>query len=93
MWARHSESSPSVCCVVNAAVLGGGSGGLACARRAASYGKRVALVEEGRLGGTCVNVGQWKRGQAASKQHTLDSAAAWVHRFLTFLHDAGLCIF
>lgn len=38
-------------------VIGGGSGGLACARRAASYGKKVALVEEGRLGGTCVNVG------------------------------------
>jgi len=38
-------------------VIGGGSGGLACARRAASYGKKVALFEEGRLGGTCVNVG------------------------------------
>ncbi|KAJ1965401.1 Glutathione reductase [Dipsacomyces acuminosporus] len=39
-------------------VIGGGSGGLACARRAASYGAKVALVEgSGRLGGTCVNVG------------------------------------
>jgi glutathione reductase (NADPH) len=39
-------------------VLGGGSGGLACAKRAAtSYGKRVAVVEKARLGGTCVNVG------------------------------------
>lgn len=38
-------------------VLGGGSGGLACARRAASYGARVAVVEPGPLGGTCVNVG------------------------------------
>ena len=38
-------------------VLGGGSGGMATARRAASYGKRVALIERGRLGGTCVNVG------------------------------------
>jgi len=44
-------------CVAVAAVIGGGSGGLACARRAASYGQRVALVEEARLGGTCVNVG------------------------------------
>ncbi|XP_065592527.1 glutathione reductase, mitochondrial [Cyrtonyx montezumae] len=38
-------------------VLGGGSGGLAGARRAAEMGVRVALVEPRRLGGTCVNVG------------------------------------
>ncbi|OMJ29799.1 Glutathione reductase [Smittium culicis] len=39
-------------------VIGGGSGGLASARRAASYGAKVALIEaSGRLGGTCVNVG------------------------------------
>jgi glutathione reductase (NADPH) len=38
-------------------VIGGGSGGMAAARRAAEYGARVALVEGARLGGTCVNVG------------------------------------
>ncbi|KAG8130304.1 hypothetical protein E2320_016904 [Naja naja] len=38
-------------------VLGGGSGGLASARRAAQLGARAAVVEKGRLGGTCVNVG------------------------------------
>ncbi len=38
-------------------VLGGGSGGVASARRAAIHGKRVAIVESGRFGGTCVNVG------------------------------------
>lgn len=38
-------------------VLGGGSGGLAAAQRAAEYGAKVALVEKSRLGGTCVNVG------------------------------------
>jgi glutathione reductase (NADPH) len=38
-------------------VIGGGSGGIAAARRAAEYGARVALVEGDRLGGTCVNVG------------------------------------
>ncbi|XP_054059656.1 glutathione reductase, mitochondrial isoform X2 [Rissa tridactyla] len=38
-------------------VLGGGSGGLAGARRAAELGARVALVEPRRFGGTCVNVG------------------------------------
>lgn len=38
-------------------VAGGGSGGLAAAQRAAEYGARVALIESGRLGGTCVNRG------------------------------------
>ncbi|KAL3658416.1 hypothetical protein V7S43_016549 [Phytophthora oleae] len=39
-------------------VIGAGSGGMASARRAASYpGTRVAVVEQARLGGTCVNVG------------------------------------
>ena len=38
-------------------VIGGGSGGIAGARRAAQYGARVALIEAERLGGTCVNVG------------------------------------
>ena len=38
-------------------VIGGGSGGLAAAQRAAECGARAALVESGRLGGTCVNVG------------------------------------
>ncbi|MBB5015303.1 glutathione-disulfide reductase [Rehaibacterium terrae] len=38
-------------------VLGAGSGGLAGAIRAARHGARVALLEPGALGGTCVNVG------------------------------------
>jgi glutathione reductase (NADPH) len=39
-------------------VIGGGSGGVRAARMAAAqYGKRVALIERDRLGGTCVNVG------------------------------------
>ena len=38
-------------------VIGAGSGGLACAQRAVEYGAKVAIVEAGRLGGTCVNVG------------------------------------
>nr|WP_277420125.1 glutathione-disulfide reductase [Xanthomonas sp.] len=38
-------------------VLGGGSGGLAAAFRAAHHGARVAILEPGELGGTCVNVG------------------------------------
>jgi glutathione reductase (NADPH) len=38
-------------------VIGGGSGGIAAARRAAEYGARAVVIESGRLGGTCVNVG------------------------------------
>ena len=37
--------------------IGGGSGGLAVAERAASHGKRVALIDPNPLGGTCVNLG------------------------------------
>lgn len=35
-------------------VIGAGSGGVAAARRAALHGARVAIVEGGRVGGTCV---------------------------------------
>ena len=38
-------------------VVGGGSGGLAGAFRAASHGAKVAMLEPALLGGTCVNVG------------------------------------
>lgn len=38
-------------------VVGAGSGGIASARRAASYGAKVGVIEMGPLGGTCVNVG------------------------------------
>ena len=37
--------------------IGGGSGGIASINRAASYGKKCALIEAKQLGGTCVNVG------------------------------------
>ena len=54
-------------------VIGGGSGGLAGAFRAAEYGARVALLEPHLLGGTCVNVGcvpkkaMWLAADIASK--------------------------
>ena len=38
-------------------ILGAGSGGYACALRAAQLGLRVALVEKGKVGGTCLHVG------------------------------------
>lgn len=56
-------------------VIGGGSGGLASAQRAAEYGARVLLAESGRLGGTCVNVGcvpkkvMWNAAEIASAMH------------------------
>jgi glutathione reductase (NADPH) len=60
-------------------VLGGGSGGLATAQRAAEYGARVVLFEPARLGGTCVNVGcvpkkvMWNASElAAGFKHASD---------------------
>ncbi|VAX04157.1 Glutathione reductase [hydrothermal vent metagenome] len=37
--------------------IGGGSGGLSAAERAAEYGRKTAIIENNKLGGTCVNVG------------------------------------
>lgn len=60
--------------------IGGGSGGVATANRAGSYGAKVALVEMGRLGGTCVNVGcvpkkiMWTAAQFA---HGFEDAAGY----------------
>lgn len=60
--------------------IGGGSGGLSAAERAAKFGARTAVVEAGRLGGTCVNLGcvpkkiMW---HGASIAHTLEDAAAY----------------
>ncbi|KAJ7349025.1 glutathione reductase [Mycena albidolilacea] len=57
-------------------LIGGGSGGSGCSRRAASYGKKVAVVEvTGILGGTCVNVGcvpkkiMWHAADLQEKLH------------------------
>ncbi|GAA5933085.1 hypothetical protein JCM1841_000813 [Sporobolomyces salmonicolor] len=57
-------------------VIGGGSGGLGAARRAAQYGAKVAIIEETwRLGGTCVNVGcvpkkiMWHAADLREKLH------------------------
>lgn len=60
-------------------VIGGGSGGVASARRAASYGAKVLLVEGQykKLGGTCVNVGcvpkkvMWYASDMAHKKKQL----------------------
>lgn len=60
--------------------IGGGSGGLAAAQRAAMHGAKAAVVESGRLGGTCVNVGcvpkkvMWYAAQIA---HVLEDSAGY----------------
>src|SRR3954454_12334242 len=43
--------------VFDVVILGGGSGGYACAFRAAELGLSVALVEKDKLGGTCLHRG------------------------------------
>jgi len=55
------------------AVIGGGSGGIACARRAAAYGARAVVIEAGRLGGTCVNVGCVPKKVMWNTAHVADS--------------------
>jgi len=71
-------------------VIGGGSGGLACAQRAVEYGARVLLAESGRLGGTCVNVGcvpkkvMWNAAEIAAV--AADSAGYGFH-FGAVAHD------
>lgn len=55
--------------------IGGGSGGIASINRAASYGKKCAIIEAKALGGTCVNVGcvpkkiMWHAAQMAEAIH------------------------
>lgn len=56
-------------------VIGGGSGGIASANRAAIYGAKVLLVEANDIGGTCVNRGcvpkkvMWYGAQVAEAIH------------------------
>ncbi|HET6603181.1 MAG TPA: glutathione-disulfide reductase [Xanthomonadaceae bacterium] len=56
-------------------VLGAGSGGIAGAVRAARHGARVAVLEPGAIGGTCVNAGcipkkaMWLAAELAQAQH------------------------
>jgi glutathione reductase (NADPH) len=71
-------------------VIGGGSGGLSVAERATHYGAHCALIEAGRLGGTCVNVGcvpkkvMW---YAAHLAQALDDAMGYGFRLDYFGFD------
>ncbi len=71
-------------------VIGGGSGGLACAQRAARHGARVAIAEPGHLGGTCVNVGCVPKKimyHAADVAHALVDAADYGFTLGSVRHD------
>ena len=63
-------------------VIGAGSGGVAAARRAASHGARVILVERDAIGGTCVN-----RGCVPKKM--LSYGAGWASILSTCLSHTG----
>ncbi|MCW5606137.1 MAG: FAD-dependent oxidoreductase, partial [Burkholderiales bacterium] len=69
--------------------IGGGSGGVRASRVAAGYGARVALIEEHRLGGTCVNAGCIPKklfSYAAHYAHDFEEASG-------FGWNAGSCTF
>ena len=51
------QASPEQPTTFDVLILGGGSGGYACALRAAQLGLTVALVEKDKLGGTCLHQG------------------------------------
>jgi glutathione reductase (NADPH) len=73
-------------------VIGGGSGGLACAQRAARHGARVLVAEPGLLGGTCVNVGCVPKKimyHAAELAHGLEDAADYGFSVELSGHDWG----
>lgn len=64
--------------VFDVVVLGGGSGGYAAALRAAELGKKVALIEKDKLGGTCLHRGCIPTKallHAAEVAHTVREAA------------------
>src|SRR4029079_18467030 len=54
---HHHRGEPSMPQSYEAIVIGTGQSGPALARRLAAAGRRVAIVERKRFGGTCVNVG------------------------------------
>ncbi|MFN2426985.1 MAG: FAD-dependent oxidoreductase [Candidatus Binatia bacterium] len=61
-------------------VIGAGSGGLATSKRAASYGARVAIIENDRVGGTCVIRGCVPKKlmvYAAEFAHAFEDAAGY----------------
>ncbi|MEB3276237.1 MAG: glutathione-disulfide reductase [Cyanobacteriota bacterium] len=76
-------------------VLGAGSGGLAAAKRAASYGARVAIVEGDRVGGTCVIRGCVPKKllvYGSAYHHLLADAPSYGWQLGGVSHDAGVLL-
>ena len=73
-------------------VLGAGSGGLAAAKRAASHGARVAIVEGDRVGGTCVIRGCVPKKllvYGSAYRHLLADAPSYGWQLGEVRHDAA----
>ena len=73
-------------------VIGAGSGGVRAARMAAQQGVKVAIVESGPLGGTCVNVGCIPKkflvyASAFNEQAHLAQSYGWNIDSATIAHD------
>ena len=75
-------------------ILGGGSGGYACALRAAELGQRVALIEKDKVGGTCLHRGciptKALLHAAEIADHARDSAAVGIRATFEGVDMAGV---
>ncbi|MFN4262664.1 MAG: glutathione-disulfide reductase [Thioalkalivibrionaceae bacterium] len=67
-------------------IIGGGSGGLGLAERAAAYGRKVTVFDPNPLGGTCVNVGCVPKKLTYYAAHALE----WAERGHEFGLDIGV---
>ena len=80
-------------------VIGGGSGGIAAAKRAARHGAKVVLVEAAELGGTCVNRGcvpkkllwqtaqHWQDRQGLARSTGTEAGALRFAPLMASIHD------
>ena len=70
--------------------IGGGSGGIATMNRAGEHGAKAAVIEEKKLGGTCVNVGcvpkkiMWYGAQIAEAYHQFGTDYGFTNKYLNF---------
>ena len=70
--------------------IGGGSGGIATMNRAGEHGAKAAVIEEKKLGGTCVNVGcvpkkiMWYGAQIAEAYHQFGTDYGFTNQDLNF---------
>ena len=75
---------------VDVAVLGGGPGGYPAAIRAAQLGLSVAVIEQGNLGGTCLNVGCIPTKAWVQSAHAMKDATQTFAQLGVSVADAAL---